>query len=39
MPQAVAVAEHGRPVVEVMSEEEFEWFKAVEGQARSPRNK
>lgn len=37
--EPVAVAKHGRPVVVVMSVEEFERLKAVEEQTQSPRNK
>lgn len=36
--EPVAVAKHGRPVIVVMSIEEFERLKAVEEQAQSPRN-
>ena len=35
----VAVAKHGRPVVVVMSVEEFERLKAVDEQAQSPQKK
>jgi prevent-host-death family protein len=35
----VAVAKHGRPVVVVLSVEEFERLKAIEERAQSPRNK
>jgi prevent-host-death family protein len=37
--EPVAVAKHGRPVVVVMSVEEFERLKAVDEQAQSRRNK
>jgi len=37
--EPVAVAKHGRPVVVVLSVEEFERLKAVEEQAQSPRKK
>ncbi|WP_186395527.1 type II toxin-antitoxin system Phd/YefM family antitoxin [Stappia sp. TSB10GB4] len=37
--EPVAVAKHGRPVVVVLSVEEFERLKAVEEQAQFPRKK
>jgi prevent-host-death family protein len=37
--EPVAVAKHGRPVVVVMSVEEFERLKAVDEQAQSPQKK
>lgn len=37
--EPVAVAKHGRPVVVVMSVEEFERLKSVEEQAQSSRKK
>jgi prevent-host-death family protein len=37
--EPVAVAKHGRPVVVVMSVEEFERLKAVDEQAKSPQKK
>ena len=37
--EPVAVSKHGRPVVVVMSVEEFERLKLVEEQAHSPQNK